>query len=110
MREFPCFTISLALQKCSAEGSKALLDTVHWQSNGLNQQRKVLLDWAPSFHRDKTPDTVQFIGTFKTLTGVYEHTLSESVQLRKDLSITECCEQEVTVECLPMCKRYINQN
>ena len=82
-----------------------LLDTVHWQSDGdSSSPRKVVLDWVPSFTRDNIPDVVKFIGTFKTLTGVYEHTVSSTLLKRSDLSIVECCEQEVSLECLPMCK------
>ena len=82
-----------------------LLDTVHWQSDGdSSSPRKVVLDWVPSFTRDNIPDVVKFIGTFKTLTGVYEHTVPSTLLKRSDLSIVECCEQEVSLECLPMCK------
>ena len=93
------------LNRFQAGKHNGLLDTVHWQSDGdSSSPRKVVLDWVPSFTRDNIPDVVKFIGTFKTLTGVYEHTVSSTLLKRSDLSIVECCEQEVSLECLPMCK------
>ena len=72
--------------RCAAGKDYGLLDTVHWKSNGITP-RKVVLDWVPSFTRDNIPDSIKFIGTFKTLTNVYEHTVSSQILSRKDLSM-----------------------
>lgn len=57
----------------------------------------------PAFPISGTPEGVIFVGTFRTATGQLEHTVSSRLLRRDTVSLRECCESEVTPECVQMC-------
>jgi hypothetical protein len=69
----------------------------------VNPENKIQIDWLPAFPTYEIPDAIAFIGTFKTATGQFEHTVSSKLIHRPTLSLRECCEAEVSPECVPMC-------
>lgn len=97
--------VNEASQEAYRCGKRSLVsqhDTVHWKADG-NPSNKILIDWLPEFPSGSVPDAIAFIGTFKTATGQFEHTVSSKLIHRPTLSVRECCESEVSPECVQMC-------
>ena len=81
--------------RCGERDLTQLLDTVRWRKTG--EASKVRLQWVASFPGlPRMPEEVVIIGTFKTATGNYEHTVSRKMFLRDEISLKECCEHEIS--------------
>ena len=88
--------------RCGKRRLVSQLDTIHWSADG-NPSNKILIDWMPEFPAGSSPDAIAFIGTFQTATGQFEHTVSSKIIHRETVSLRECCESEVSPECVQMC-------
>lgn len=81
--------------RCGERDLTQLLDTVRWRTPG--ETSKVRLQWVASFPGlPKVPEEVVIIGTFRTATGNYQHTISSKLFLRDKVSLKECCEHEIS--------------
>lgn len=88
--------------RCGERDLTQLLDTVRWRTPG--ETSKVRLQWVASFPGlPKVPEEVVIIGTFRTATENYQHTISSKLFLRDKVSLKECCEHEISDDCSQMC-------